>query len=262
MPGLPFLFCATDMEVNEMNDKRRSSAEVDRELQLERATTKRLQVKLKGAKAEVAKAEQDQDKAAYQALAHEDKAAQKRLDEAEDKQAKAARRAKSCEMAIAQAMQRFERLEHEWRAALRREDLEKLKVLARKRIELAPRLDAVVNELLAVHGEFSQLTKEMLQLKQGLGLERLKLHEDNLREWLRAKLYPAFGEFKIDKTFSVYRERANMVELETVCFERLLAMEDAPEGNGQGAANGQDGNDPEPAAGPESEAGAEAGVMA
>ena len=150
-------------------------------------------------------------------------------------------------------MQRFERLEAEWRAALRREALEKLKVLARKRIELAPRLDPVVNELLAVHGEFSQLTREMLQLKQGLGLERLKLHEDNLREWLRARLYPAFGEFKIDKTFGVYRERKSMAELEALCFEHLLAMEDAP------------GGEPEPddgpeirTAGPEGEAGAEA----
>jgi chromosome segregation ATPase len=239
-------------------DAKRTSEQVDKELQAERSTIKKLQAKLETAKTDVTKAEQEQDKAAYQALAHEDKAAQKRLEEAEERAAKTERHVKSYDKAIAQAMRRFEGLKGQLVAAYRREDLEKLKALVRKRIELAPRLDAVVNELLAVHGEFSQLTKEMLQLKQGLGLERLKLREDNLQEWLRVRLYPAFGEFKIDKTFGVYRERKSMAELETVCFERLLKMEDAPEGNGQGAANGEN-DEIQPA---ESEAGAEAGTGA
>lgn len=238
-----------------MNDKQRSSAEVDRELQAERATIKKLQSKLEAAKAEVAKAEQEQDKAAYQALAHEDKAAQKRLDDAEERLAKAERHVKSYEKAISQARQKFGELEAQWKLALWREDLERLKALARKRIGLAPRLDAVLKDLLGVHGEFNQLTREMLELKQGLGLDRLKLHEDNLREYLRAALYPSFGEFTVTKTFKVYREQKDMAELESLFFEKLLEMEDAPEGNGQGAANGE--NDQiQPA---ESEGGAEAG---
>lgn len=237
-------------------DAKRTSAEIEKQMDAERQTVKRLQAKLRDAEAEVKKAEQEQDKAAYQALANEDKAAQKRLDDAEERLAKAERHIRSYEKAIAQGMQRFERLEAEWKSALWREDLQKLKVLARKRIELAPRLDAVVNELISVLTEFNGTTHKMLALRQGLGLDRVKLHEDNLREWLRARLYPAFGEFKIDKTFGMYRERESMAELESLCFEVLLAMEDAPEGGGRPQPNG---HDPEiRAAGPESETGAEA----
>lgn len=178
---------------------------------------------------------------------------QRRLEEAEEKQTKAARRAKSYEMAIAQAMQRFEQLEAEWKHALNLEALEKLKVLARKRIGLAPRLNAVVAELLAVHGEFNGITHDMLVIRQGLGLDRLKLHEDNLREYLRVALYPSFGEFTVTKTFKVYREQKDMAALESLCFEHLLAMEDVPGGEPEP----DDGLDPEPA-----EAGGEAGAGA
>ena len=84
------------------------------------------------------------------------------------------------------------------------------------------------------------ITRDMLAVKQSLGLDRLKLHEDNLRERLRVALYPTFGEFKIDKTFAVYREQKSMAEMEAICFEKLLEMEDVPEGGGQPQPNGQD----------------------
>lgn len=224
-----------------MNDRRRTSTEVDRELQAERATIKKLQAKLKDAAAEVKKAEQEQDRAAYKALAQDDAAAQRRLEEAEEKQSRAARRAKSYEMAIAQAMQRFEQLEAEWKRALNLEALEKLKVLARERIKLAPRLDTALAEIVAVNTEFQRITRDMLQIKQSLSL-RDKLHEDNLREYLRAALYPSFGEFTVTKTFKVYREQKDMAALENLCFEHLLAMEDLP------------GGEPEPGDGPDPEA--------
>ena len=219
---------------------RRTREKIDKELQGERANIKKLQAKLEAAKAEVTKAEQEQDAAAYNALARDDKAAQQRLEAAENAAAKAARRGTSYQKAAAEATRRYYALESQWKHALNLEALEKLKALARKRIELSPKLDGILAELIAVNEQFNKLTRDMLAVKQSLGLDRLKLHEDNLRERLRVALYPTFGEFKIDKTFAVYREQKSMAEMEAICFEKLLEMEDVPEGGGQPQPNGQD----------------------
>jgi hypothetical protein len=241
--------------------KKKTAEEISKELEAERATIKVMQATLAKAQKEKVTAEAAQDESAYDAIAKGDEKAQKKLDAAEDVLTKAERRMQSIEKAISKAMQKFEALEAERERAWRCEALEAWKALARKRIELAPRVDKVVNELIDVHAEFKRITEAMRPIRQGLNLSPApKLAEDNLHEYLRYRLFPHFNKFVLDKTFRVY-ERGSMAELEAAFFERLLAMDDVPDGGGPGAeatGNGQDG----PLQQAEPEAQAEGGTAA
>jgi len=139
-----------------MDAKQRTSKEIDTELQAERETIKKLQREIDTAKKEQATAEGQQERLAYKALAQGDKGAQKNLDEAEERLAKAERHIKSFEKAIAQGMQRFDVLEREWRKALADEAWAALMQEAELARKEADQIDTHIDTfstLLATHGK-------------------------------------------------------------------------------------------------------------
>jgi hypothetical protein len=223
--------------------KKRSSKEIDKEMEAERATIRRMQTTLDRAKRERVEAEAARDAFAYSAIANEDKGAQKRLDEAENAMLKAERRMQSIETAIAQGTAKFAALEHEWKQALRRELLERWQGLAKQRIAIAPNFDRIIDELAAAIAQFNEITEAMRPMQQELNVGK-KLHDDNVLNWLRARLFPITGELVIAKTFRYVSDRKNFSELETICFEQLLALEDVPGDSGSGPeaerGNGED----------------------
>ena len=223
--------------------KKRSSTEIDKEMEAERATIRAMQGKLDRAKKDRAKAEAAQTENAYDAIGREDAKAQERLDAAEAALTKADRRISSIEMAIARATEKFNTLEHEWHRALGREALEKLQSLARrKRDELAPRADRVFKELAEVFAEYNKISREMFVIREGFGLsykgDWAKLHDDNLPEFFRSRVFLILGETQIGKALHTYQDRNSMVELETDSYKQLLALKDLPDAGGSG--NGQD----------------------
>jgi len=225
--------------------KKRSSTEIEKEMEAERATIKGMQGKLNTAQKDRAKAEAAQDANSYDAIAKEDPKAQERLDAAEDALTKADHRVQSIQKAIGIATEKHNGLVAEWKRALNREALEKWQDLARRRIELAPRLDKVIDELAATLAQFNQITAAMRPIKQALGMGA-KLHEGNAHDWLRARLFPITGVLNIDKTFRYVSDQKSLAALEGLCFEQLLAMTDVPEGGGSGPEaepNGEDRGD-------------------
>ena len=230
--------------------KKRSSAEIDKEMEAERQTIRAMQAKLDRAKKDRAKAEAAQTENAYDAIGREDAKAQERLDAAEDALTKADRRISSIEMAIAKATEKFNGLVAEWKRALDCEALEKLQALARRKIEkLAPRADRVFKELAEVFAEDSQINREMFVIRESLNPGYTggwaKLKEDNLPEFFRSRVFLILGEQKnpIGKALHMYQDRNSIVELEADSYKQLLALKDLPDAGGSG--NGQDHSDDE-----------------
>lgn len=214
--------------------KKRMSAEIDKEMENERAVIKRMQGTLEKAKQDRAKAESARDESAYAAEANEDKGAQKRCDDAESAMTRAALKVERIEKAIGQATAKHSALVTEWKRALRRELLERWQGSAKQRIALAPNLDRIIDELAAAIAQFNEITEAMRPMQQELNIGK-KLHDDNALNWLRARLFPITGELNIAKTFRYVSDRKNFSELETLCFEQLLALEDVPDGGSSGS---------------------------
>src|SRR3989338_5981894 len=187
-------------------DAKRTSEAIDKEIQLLRGKIRAMEAKRQEYLKTVEKAKSDRKRGAFKAHAENDKRAQEQLGRARESQLKAALELEDLEAAVIAGREQFEALERQWKAALRREDLERLKALARERIALAPRVDAVVDGLVGVLKDFNMITEAMLPFKHNLNL-RMKLHEDNLREWLRVRLWPITGDLSISKTFGYLRER-------------------------------------------------------
>ena len=237
-----------------MDKAKRTSKEIDTELQAERETIKKLQRELDTTKKEQATAEGQQERLAYKALAEGDKGAQKKLDEAEERLAKAERHVKSFEKAIAQGMQRFEALEHEWKAALRAEEWAAILALAAEAQREAEQIDGHMDALSTFLGGHQGKLEELKRRSHNLGIERAfgttgVRHAFRRLNWLLIKS-GASGE--VEKPSEVYRQTT---------YSAILAQQvESAKKIAETQPNGQDGEiqPEEPEAGTEAEVQSEA----
>lgn len=253
MARSPFLFGAT-REVETMDTKRTSQV-IDSELQAERSTIKKLQRELDATKKERAAAEGQQEQLAYKALAGGDKTAQKNLDDAEERLAKAERHIRSYEKAIAQAIQRFEQLEREWHKALADEAWAELMAeaeLARKEAEQIDVHASALAELLGVHG---RRLEQLKSTAHNLGFERAfntvgVRHFDRVFAW---KMIKNGFVSEYEKPSQQYREASGYSDILNQQIAAAQASHDSMlkehEGDGQGGGGLDHESQPEEAEG-------------
>lgn len=258
LAAFSLLFFGENKHGGKTMDAKRTSQEIDKELQAERETIKKLQRELEATKKEQTNAEAQQERLAYRALAEGERGAQKALDEAEEKLTRAGSRIRSREKAIAEGMRRFEALQREHETTYRAEQWGKTLALAAEAQKEAEEIDVHIEGLSKFLASHQTKLEQLKQLAHGLGYERAfrpcgVRHAFRVLNW---RLIQSGASGEAEKPSQVYRENGYAA----IFAMQVEAAKKAPETQ----ANGQDGNghDPEPAAAPESEAGAEAGTGA
>lgn len=228
-------------------DAKRTSQEIDKEIQAERETIKKLQRELEATKKEHVAAEAVQSQLAYRALGAGDKTAQKALDEIEEKLTRAGNRIRSREKAIAEGMRRHAALQSEYERVYKAEQWEKVLALAAEAQKEAAEIDKHIDgfsKLLAAHG------KRLEHLKNtafNLGVERAfrtvgLRHVDRIFDW---RLIQAGFAGEFEKPSEQYRKASGYAEIlaEQIAAAQVShdqAMKET-EANGQGG----NGHDPE-----------------
>lgn len=236
-------------------DKKRTSEQIDKEIQAERETIKKLQRELEATKKEQSAAEAAQEQLAYRALAEGDRGAQKALDEAEEKLTRAGNRIRSREKAIAEGMRRFEALQREYETTYRAEQWGKTLALAAEAHKEAEQIDTHITGLTKLLGSHQAKLEQLKGQAHNLGYERAFQtcgirHAFRVMDWHTIR----FAPLEVEKPSEVYRKNT---------YAQILSqqIEAAKAQTSKGLE--PNGRDPEiQAAEAQAEGGAEAGAGA
>jgi hypothetical protein len=237
-----------------MDKAKRSSEQIDKEIQDLRAKIRDLEGQRQDRQKTVERARKQRTERAFAAHADKDKRAGEQLTKAREIQVKAALELEDLESAIAEGRSRFEALEHEWRAALREEEWQAILALAEEAQKEAEQIDAHMNGLAELLGSHQIKLEQLKARSQNLGVQRAfgttgVRHAFRRLNWLLIKS-GASGE--VEKPSEVYRQTT---------YSAILALQvEAAKKIFETQPNGQDGEtQPEE---PEADVGAEAGAEA
>lgn len=243
-----------------MDAKRRTSEQIDRELQELRGKIRALESDRQERQKAVERAKKQRTTRAFAAHADKDKRAAEQLARAREAQRESELALEDLESAISEGRARFETLEHEWHKALADEAWAALMVEAELALKEAGQIDVHASAMAKLLGAHGRRLEQLKNSAHNLGLERVfqtvgLRHFDRVFAWKMIQVGFA-GEY--EKPSEQYREAAGYSQILAEQIASARAAHDRAVRENEAGGQGGDGPDHEPASPPEAEAGAPA----
>lgn len=239
-------------------DAKRTSEQIDKELQELRGKIRALESDRQERQKAVERAKKQRTERAFAAHAENDKGAQEALGRARESQVKAALELEDLESAIAEGRRRFKQLEREWRAALREESWQATLKLGAECLKEADQLDNHIQGLAKILAPHQAKLEELRRMAVAAG-RPLAFRNAGLRFFFRCFHWAVlpFAPLEVEKPSEQFRHG-----YAAVVQSMIEAAKTAPDENPEPEQPEGDGLDHEPSPDPETQDGVKAGAMA